>query len=94
MKVQAEISLYPLGEPDLLPPIEEFLQVLKEEGLEPRMGTMSTIVAGESGAVFQAIAKAFERVAAGRRCVLMVKYSNACPPPEAGEQKSDDAGRL
>jgi uncharacterized protein YqgV (UPF0045/DUF77 family) len=80
VKVQAEISLYPLGEPDLLPPIEEFLNVLKEEGLEPRTGSMSSIVVGESGALFPAIAKAFERIAVHHRCVLVLKYSNACPP--------------
>ncbi len=80
MKVQAEISLYPLGEEDLLPSIEEFLEVVREEGLEPRMGTMSTTLDGESSVLFQAIARAFEKVAAHHRCVLIVKYSNACPP--------------
>ncbi len=90
MKVQAEISLYPLGEQDLLPSIEEFLDVLREEGLQPHVGTMSSTVAAESGELFEAIAKAFERVAAHHRCVLVVKYSNACPPAAGTEKQETD----
>lgn len=82
MNIQAEISLYPLGEPDLLPAIEEFLDVLRSQGLKPRMGTMSTSVVGDSTVLLPAIARAFEQVAAHHRCVLIVKYSNACPPAE------------
>jgi uncharacterized protein YqgV (UPF0045/DUF77 family) len=82
MTVQAEISLYPLAESDLLAPIEDFLRILKEQALNPQMGTMSTIVVGDSAVLFSAIAKAFEQVAADHRCVLIVKYSNACPPGE------------
>jgi len=88
VKVQAEISLYPLGEKDVLRSVEEFLGILREEGLQPHVGTMSSTVAAESGELFEAIAKAFERVAAHHRCVLVVKYSNACPPP-MGERGPD-----
>ena len=95
MKVQAEISLYPLGEEDLLPSIEEFLDVLKTGGLELRMGTMSTTVAGESSVLFQAISDAFEKVAARHLCVLVVKYSNACPPlPGCPERQADDSAKV
>jgi uncharacterized protein YqgV (UPF0045/DUF77 family) len=80
MTVQAEISLYPLAESDLLPVIEDFLGALTEQGLNPQTGAMSTIVAGDSATVFSTIAEAFEQVAADHRCVLIVKYSNACPP--------------
>jgi len=82
MKIQAEISLYPLGERDPLRAIDGFVSVLRVEGLKPRMGTMSTIVVGESETVFAAVAKAFEAVAAEHRCVLVAKYSNAFPPVE------------
>ena len=82
MTVQAEISLYPLAESDLLPAIEDFLRVLEEQGLNPQRGAMSTIVVGDNATVFSAIAKAFEQAAADRRCVLIAKYSNACPPAE------------
>ena len=85
MTAQAEISLYPLGQTDLSPAIEGFLTVLKEEGLRPRPGAMSTTVVGDNATVFSAIAKAFEQVATDYRCVLIVKYSNACPPAKGTE---------
>ena len=80
MNIQAEISLYPLGEQDPLRAIDEFARVLAAEGLKPQIGTMSTLVVGKSEAVFAAVAKAFERASAERRCVLVAKYSNASPP--------------
>lgn len=80
MRVQAEISVYPFGEADLSPAIEDFVGVLREEGLDPQMGAMSTVVAGDSRIVFSAIAKAFERVAAAHQCAVIAKYSNACAP--------------
>lgn len=82
MTVQAEISVYPFGEADLSPAIEDFVGVLREQGLDPKMGSMSTIVAGESQVVFSAIEKAFALVAAAHRCAVIVKYSNACAPIE------------
>jgi uncharacterized protein YqgV (UPF0045/DUF77 family) len=85
MNIQAELTLYPLGEPDLLPAIEDFLEVLRKKGLNPRMGTMSTNVVGDSATLFSAIAEAFEKVAGSHRCVLIVKYSNACPPQNPHE---------
>jgi uncharacterized protein YqgV (UPF0045/DUF77 family) len=81
MNVQAEISLYPLGEGELLSSIDEFVGILRAEGLNPSMGAMSTAVFGECKIVFDSIARAFEHTAGGRRCVLVAKYSNACPPP-------------
>lgn len=82
MTVQAEISVYPFGEADLSPAIEDFVGVLREQGLDPKSGPMSTMVAGESRIVFSAIEKAFELVTATYRCVVIVKYSNACAPIE------------
>jgi uncharacterized protein YqgV (UPF0045/DUF77 family) len=84
MRIQVEISLYPLGEQDPLRAIDEFVNVLRAEGLKPRIGTMSTMMVGKSETVFAAVAKAFEGVTAERRCVLVAKYSNASPPLEEG----------
>jgi uncharacterized protein YqgV (UPF0045/DUF77 family) len=82
MTVQAEISVYPFGEADLSPAIEDFVAVLREEGLDPQMGPMSTVVAGDGTIIFSAIAKAFGLVAGTHRCAMIVKYSNACAPIE------------
>jgi uncharacterized protein YqgV (UPF0045/DUF77 family) len=82
MRVQAEISVYPFGEADLSPAIKDFVGVLREQGLDPKMGPMSTIVAGDNRVVFSAIEEAFALVAGTHRCAVIVKYSNACAPIE------------
>ena len=79
MKIQAELSLYPLKTKEIAPSIESFLRTIARKGISIDPGSMSTVVAGESGAVFQAIAKGFEKVAKRDEIVLIAKVSNACP---------------
>jgi uncharacterized protein YqgV (UPF0045/DUF77 family) len=79
MKIQAELSLYPLKTKELAPSIEDFLRVLAREGISIDTGPMSTVVSGESRAVFQAISESFEEVAEPKEIVLIAKFSNACP---------------
>ena len=79
MKIQAEVSLYPLREDDLFKGIYEFLEAVRERGLDVQMGPMSSLLTGESEAVFQALQAAFDRVAERTQCVLVAKLSNACP---------------
>ena len=63
MKIQAELSLYPLRTMELALSIESFLPglVRKDISIDPR--PMSTMVAGESRAVFRSISKGFVQVA-------------------------------
>ena len=91
MKVQAEISLYPLQERDPLTPIEQFLNVLEAERLEPRMNPMSTTVIARSEDFFRAISRAFHVVASEHRCVLVLKCSNVCPGPKLSD-RTPEAG--
>ncbi len=79
MKIQAELSLYPLKESHILPYLDSFLNALKNTGLVVKVGPMSTIVAGESELVFQALSDAFDKTAEKCKVVLSVKFSNACP---------------
>jgi len=79
VKIQAEVSLYALRQADLSEPIEAFLGELRKRGLSVRLGAMSTAVTGESRDVFEALEAAFEQVARTWDCVLIAKYSNACP---------------
>lgn len=79
MKIQAELSLYPLKEPHISPYLEDFLNAIKKTGLEVKVGPMSTIISGESEHVFQALSDAFGRTAEKCKVVLSVKLSNACP---------------
>jgi len=75
MKVQMEVSLYPFGVEELLPPIKEFIEALRGEGLEVEVGPLSSYVTGESETLFSALGHAFEQVAKKHRCVLVAKVA-------------------
>lgn len=52
---------------------------LREAGLAPEVGPMSTIVTGESATVFSALERAFERASSAGHVVMTITVSNACP---------------
>jgi uncharacterized protein YqgV (UPF0045/DUF77 family) len=79
MKVQAEISLYPLRQNELTKPIQQFIELLESNELKIEPGPMSTLVSGDSQIVFQNLQKAFERLADESEVVMTAKISNACP---------------
>ncbi|MHB8772896.1 MAG: YkoF family thiamine/hydroxymethylpyrimidine-binding protein [Syntrophales bacterium] len=79
MMIQAEISLYPLGETSLSTRINGFVARLQQSGLAVEAGRMSTLVSGESATVFRALQDAFEADAGRGATVMTVKVSNACP---------------
>ncbi|MFW5915560.1 MAG: YkoF family thiamine/hydroxymethylpyrimidine-binding protein [Planctomycetota bacterium] len=79
MEVEAEVSLYPLGEQHLSRAIESFVNVLEEHDCEAEVGPMSSLVHGESFNVFKALRVGYERACEDGGCVLIVKASNACP---------------
>ncbi len=82
MKVQAEISLYPLHQNDLTEPIKQFIESLKNENLNVKTGSMSSVILGDSKIIFQSLQKAFEQAAQKYEVVLTAKISNACPEIE------------
>jgi len=79
MKLQAEISLYPLRRNELTGPIQQFIQALENDKLKVETGPMSTLVTGEEPVVFKSLQKAFEQLARDYELVMTVKISNACP---------------
>lgn len=79
MKVQAEISLYPLRQSSLNKPIQRFIESLQANNLNVKTGAMSTFVTGDSLIFFQRLQKAFEETAKQYGVVLTVKISNVCP---------------
>jgi uncharacterized protein YqgV (UPF0045/DUF77 family) len=79
MKVQAEISIYPLRQNELTEPIQQFVKLLKNNKLKVKVGPMSTLVTGEAPVVFENLQKAFERLAQRYEVVMNAKISNACP---------------
>ncbi len=79
MRVQAEVSLYPLRTRKLSGPVVVFCEVLQSHGLEVQTRSMSTFAAGESSDLFEALREGFERLAQENELVMDVKISNACP---------------
>ena len=85
MKVQAEISLYPLRQSELTKPIQQFVQILENNKLQVKTGPMSSLVTGDSQVVFESLQKAFERLAEKYEVVVNAKISNACPEVNQGK---------
>ena len=79
MRVEAEVSLYPLGEPHLSHPIQAFVKVFEDQDCEVDVGQMSTLVKGDTDQVFAALKAGYEAAAAEGGCVLIVHACNACP---------------
>ena len=79
MIISAQLSLYPLGETTLSPGVAGFCGVLKNAGLSPVVGAMSTVVTGDSEVMFHTLQTAFERAAAAGHVVLIATISNVCP---------------
>jgi uncharacterized protein YqgV (UPF0045/DUF77 family) len=77
----AEVSVYPLRRHEIGSVIDEVVEAFCRPGLGVRMGEMSTLVWGEEGVVFAALREGFRRAAARGDAVMVVKLSNACPPP-------------
>ena len=94
MKIQAEVSLYPLRKTSLEESIGTFVECLRHRGCSVSVGPMSSHLSGECGNVLQALAEAFEEVALDDDVVLTVKVSNACPceaDPDR-DQKNQSSG--
>ena len=79
MTTSAQISIYPLRQEHLGPAIESVCAALRQHGLTPQVGPMSTTVIGEGAVIFGALADAFAEAASKGQVVMTVTISNACP---------------
>lgn len=79
MRVQAEVSLYPLRTERIGKPIERFLETVREHEIRLSVGAMSTWLEGEQEEVFAALRGAFSAVGEEYEIALVIKLSNACP---------------
>jgi uncharacterized protein YqgV (UPF0045/DUF77 family) len=75
----AQVSIYPLGQDDLSPAINEALDIFRKHRLEVQPGTMGTIIAGGASVVFASLEEVYRRLANDRRLVMVATLSNACP---------------
>lgn len=81
IEISAQVSLYPLRRESIGPIIRDAVHILRERGLNVRVGEMSTLVWGEERAVFGALQEAFRGAAERGDVVMTVTFSNACPEP-------------
>jgi uncharacterized protein YqgV (UPF0045/DUF77 family) len=79
MDIQAEVSIYTTDGSKLSHPVQAFVQVLKDHGCRTEVGSMSTVVKGESKQLFEALRIGYERTCELGGTVMIVKASNVCP---------------
>ena len=82
--ITAQVSLYPLGEPDLSPAIDAAIGEIGRQGVDYRTGEMSTVLWGDDEKVFPALLGAFREAASRGHVVMTITVSNACPWPGKG----------
>ena len=88
MGLTAQVSLYPLRQPELAPAIDEALEIFRQYHLEVMPGPMSTLVSGDSVNLFKALQRAFQNAAKEGEVVMVTTFSNACPV--SGEVVSEE----
>ena len=86
----AQVSLYPLRQESIGPPIREAMRVFRQHRLVTRIGEMSTLVWGEEQTVFAALQEAFRQAAECGDAVMVVTLSNACPEPSRRARPSPE----
>lgn len=78
-RISAQVSLYPLRQVALEAAVDEVIDLMRRPGLDVQPGAMSTVVIGESRAVFAALNDAFDQTCRRGEAVMTVTFSNACP---------------
>ena len=81
----AQVSIYPLKQPEIGPIIEETRGIFERHGLDIHPGAMSTVVSGEFDTLFAALQEAYRTATEGGQAVMVITLSNACP---AADQSS------
>lgn len=89
MNITAQVSVYPLGQQALEPPIQQAIARLQAAGPIVEYGSMSTVVAGEVEAVFATLREVFGELADQGHVIMSVTFSNACSPPLHRANTSD-----
>ena len=78
-EISAQVSLYPLRQPDLGPAIRAIWRTFENHEVEVDPGAMSTVVWGEEEAVMDALREAFRGASRQGEVVMVITLSNACP---------------
>ena len=78
-EISAQVSLYPLRQPDLGPAIRAVWRIFEDHEVEVDRGAMSTVVWGQEEAVMGALREAFHEASEEGEVVMVITLSNACP---------------
>ena len=89
MKVQADVSIYPLKIKSISEPIDECCRILEDGGLKVETHTMGSFIVGESDTVFKSVQEAFGQIAEKYNVVMDFKISNACPKETTRKVKKE-----
>ena len=76
MNIQAEVSLYPLGDEEYSERIDAFIETLIDAGLDVNLGTMATSISGDLKEIFTILTEAFEEDAELGPAVMTLKVIN------------------
>lgn len=77
--ISCQLSFYPLGRADYLPPIEEVLSLIKNSGLKYKVGETSTLIIGAPGQMFSLLQNVTERMdKSGCKFAMSASISNVC----------------
>ncbi len=80
-ELTAQVSLYPLGQDELSPAIDEAVRVFGTHELRVEVGTMSTMLAGDDAELFAALHEAAAAAMRLGRTAMVIIVSNACAVP-------------
>jgi len=81
MDVGVQVSLYPLGQQELLPAIQEIWDALEKAGLRQQPGPLSTLAWGQDQVVLDALREGFRQATRHGPAVMVITVTNACPMP-------------
>jgi uncharacterized protein YqgV (UPF0045/DUF77 family) len=84
--ISAQVSLYPLGREDFIEPIDAFIEVVAESGLDHEVHSMSTVVTGDDEEVYRVIQAAFAHATTYGQVVMVLTVTNACPITPPGKK--------
>ena len=82
-ELTALVSLYPLGQDELSPAIDEAVRVFEAHELRVEVGAMSTLLVGDDAQLFAALHEAAATAMRLGRMAMVITVSNACAVPEA-----------
>jgi tRNA-Thr(GGU) m(6)t(6)A37 methyltransferase TsaA len=77
MDLTAQVSLYPLREPELGPVVDRALEIFRGHGLEVTQGPRSIVISGNGADIFKALQVAFEGTAKDAGLVMVTTFSDA-----------------